>query len=185
MQNPRLASRYAKSLIDLVLEKNQLEEVHNDMLSLQQVMKTNRDLVLLLRSPIIKADAKQKILDAVLNGRVSQTTQLFIKLLVNKGRESNLPEIAAEFGQQYNVIKNIATVKITTAVPMEQATLDLIKQRVADGTQQVQLEAKVKPELIGGFVLEAGDQLYDASIQNELNGLRQQFTKNMYVSEIR
>ena len=185
MQNPRLASRYAKSLIDLVLEKNQLEEVHTDMLFLQQVMKSNRDVVLLLKSPIIKADAKQKILDAVLNSRVNVTTQLFIKLLVSKGRESFLPEIAVEFGKQYNVIKNIKTVKITTAVPMEQATLDMIQQKVATGNQQVQLEAKVNPELIGGFVLEAQDQLYDASVANELKNLKQQFNKNIYVSEIR
>ncbi|NIG51959.1 ATP synthase F1 subunit delta [Chitinophaga sp. Cy-1792] len=185
MQNPRLASRYAKSLIDLVQEKGQLEEVHNDMLFLQQVIKSNRELVLLLKSPIVKADAKQKILDAILTGRVSGTTQQFIKLLVTKGRESNLAEIATEFGHQYNVIKNIATVKVTTAVPLEQATLDLIKQKVATGSQTINLEAKVNPELIGGFVLEAADQLYDASVLNELKTLKQQFTKNIYVSDIR
>ncbi|WP_143310717.1 ATP synthase F1 subunit delta [Chitinophaga vietnamensis] len=186
MQNPRLASRYAKSLIDLVQEKNQLEEVHNDMLFLQQVMKSNRDVVNLLKSPIIKADKKQKILAAILGSRVSGTTTAFVNLLVNKGRESNLPEIATEFSRQYDVLKNISKVKITTAVPLDEATLEVIRQKVAAGSdQQIRLETAVNADLIGGFVLEASDNLYDASVLRDLKDIKQQFNKNIYVSQIR
>ncbi|MCW3461914.1 ATP synthase F1 subunit delta [Chitinophaga nivalis] len=186
MQNPRLASRYAKSLIDLVQELNQLEVVHTDMLFLQQVMKSNPDVVSLLKSPIIKADKKQKILAAVLDGRVSATTLTFINLLVNKARESNLPEMAIEFTRQYNVLKNISPVKITTATPLDAATLDVIKQKVAaESNQQIQLETAVNPALIGGFVLEANDRLFDASILRDLKDIKQQFNKNIYVSDIR
>ena len=62
MPNPRLATRYAKSLIDLAIEKGQLEKVFADMQWLQAVCKSNRDFVNLLRSPIIKGDTKKKIL---------------------------------------------------------------------------------------------------------------------------
>ena len=64
MPNPRLASRYAKSLIDLSTERNQLEHVYNDMQYLQQVNKISPEFVNLLRSPVISADKKQSIIDA-------------------------------------------------------------------------------------------------------------------------
>ncbi|MCR6721745.1 MAG: F0F1 ATP synthase subunit delta [Chitinophagaceae bacterium] len=84
MPNPRLAGRYAKSLIDLAIEKGQLEQVYQDMLWLQAACKGSRDLVNLLRSPIIKADTKLKILQAVTAGKLSELTNAFNRLLVTK-----------------------------------------------------------------------------------------------------
>lgn len=186
MQNPRLASRYAKSLIDLVQEKNELEVVHNDMLFLQKLMKSNPDVVSLLKSPIIKADKKQKIMAAILEGRISTVSLTFINLLINKARESSLPEIAVEFSRQYNILKNIAVVKITSAADLDPATLDFIKQKVAtEITQQIQLETAVNADLIGGFVLESNDQFFDASVLRDLQDIKKQFNKNIYVSSIR
>ena len=186
MQNPRLASRYAKSLVDLALEKGQLEAVRADMLALQQIAKSNRDVTNLLKSPIIKPDKKQKILAAILQGKVSDITTAFINLLVIKGRESNLPEIAAEFIKQYNVLKNISKVKITTAVPLDTAILTSIKQKVQAGTDKtVEIETAVEPELIGGFVLETDDKLFDASIQRDLKDIKKQFTENIYVPALK
>ena len=61
MINTRLATRYAKSLLDLAVERNELEKVFADMEWLQAVCKGNRDFVVLLRSPVIKPDTKIKI----------------------------------------------------------------------------------------------------------------------------
>ena len=97
MPNPRLASRYAKSLIDISIEQGQLETVYKDMLFLQDVIKGNRDFLNLLRSPVVKGDTKGKIVDAVTAGRVSVLTASFNKLLIAKGRESDLPEIITNF----------------------------------------------------------------------------------------
>lgn len=186
MQNPRLASRYAKSLVDLAAEKGQLEAVRADMQVLQQITKSNRDVVALLKSPIIKPDKKQKILSAILEGRVTVITAAFIQLLVAKGRESNLPEITTEFARQYNQLKNISKVKITTAVPIDAGILAEIRKKVEAGTdKKIELETAVQPDLIGGFVLESEDRLYDASVLRDLNDIRKQFTQNIYTPNIR
>ncbi|PSL36028.1 ATP synthase F1 subunit delta [Chitinophaga ginsengisoli] len=186
MQNPRLASRYAKSLVDLASEKGQLEAVNADMLFMQQLSKTNPDVVVLLRSPIVKPDKKQQILAAIFEGRINAITAAFVKLLVVKGRESNLPEIAQEFSKQYDVLKNISKVKITTAVPLDAAVLDLIKTKVQAGTdKQVKLETAVNADLIGGFVLETNNNLFDASVLRDLNDIKKQFAENIYVPAIK
>src|SRR5688572_18044836 len=118
MLNPRVASRYAKSLIDLSIERGELEKVFEDMQWLQSVCKSNRDVVNLLKSPVIKGDTKKKILKAIIGDNVSPITSGFINLLVTKGRESNLPEVASAFISSYKQKKNIHTVKITTATPL-------------------------------------------------------------------
>jgi F-type H+-transporting ATPase subunit delta len=94
MTNPRLASRYAKSIFDLAIEKGELEKVYEDMKLLQQICRISRDFVTVLHSPIIPTDKKEKIISALFKGRVSTLTATFTRLLVKKGREiisSRLP----------------------------------------------------------------------------------------------
>ncbi len=186
MQNPRLASRYAKSLIGLAVEKNQLEAVHGDMLLLKAISHSNADVLALLRSPIIKADKKVKILGAILDGKISAITSGFIRLLTVKGREGVLDEIAVAFEEQYNAMKNIARVKITTATTLDSSLLALIREKVETSAgRKVEIETSVNPDLIGGFVLETGNELFDASVLRDLKDIKKQFLKNIYVPEIR
>lgn len=187
MPNPRLASRYAKSLIDLAIEKGQLEQVFADMQWLQAVNKSNKDFVNLLRSPIIKADAKKKILGAVTAGKLGQLTTAFNTLLINKGRESNLPEIVTAFIDLYKKHKNIQVIKLTTAAPVSDSLKKAIVEQVKKTAnfQHIELEEKVNPDLIGGFVLQVGDQLVDASIAYDLKTIAKQFENNDFIYKVR
>lgn len=187
MPNPRLASRYAKSLIDLALERGQLEEVYADMQWLQAVCKSNRDFVNLLRSPIIKADTKKKIVDAVTTGRVSALTAAFNNLLIAKNRESNLPEIITAFISQYKDHKNIYTLKLTTATPASDAVKKAVTEQVkkSGGFENVELEEAVDENIIGGFVLQIGDKLIDASIAYDLKTIARQFENNDFIYKVR
>ncbi len=187
MPNPRLASRYAKSLMDLALEKGELEKVFADMQWLQQVIKGSRDFANLLRSPIVKGDKKEKIVETIVGSRVSNITSLFIRLLIEKGRETNLPEIITSFTSQYKEHKKIYRVKLTTASPigenLKKAIIDQIK-RTSD-MQNIELETVVNEDLIGGFVLEAGDKFIDASVAYDLRQIARQFENNDFVYKIR
>ncbi len=71
-----------------------------------------------MRSPVVKADKKGAIVEAVTKGRVNEITAAFNRLLINKGRESYLPEIIVSFIDQYKHQKGIHTIKLTTAVPV-------------------------------------------------------------------
>lgn len=187
MSNPRLADRYAKSLIDLSSERNQLDAVRADMQYIQALCKGSRDFVNVLRSPIIKADQKEKMLVAVMTGKVSELTSVFSNLLVRKGRESDLPEIANAFISQYNSLKGIHQVKLTSAVPVSEELKNSIKERVqkANDFITVELETVVDQKLIGGFVLEFNNKQIDASIANDLREIKKQFLQNQYVANIR
>lgn len=187
MPNPRLANRYAKSLIDLAIEKGELEKIYADMQWLQAVCKASRDFVILLRSPVIKADKKEKIVGAVTAGHVGLITTAFISLMIRKSRESYLPEVVTAFVKQYKVNKNIYTIKLTSAALLSEELKGAIVKQIQDTTkmQKIELEANVNEDLIGGFVLQAGDKLIDASIAYDLKNIAKQFDNNDFIYKVR
>jgi len=186
MNNPRLAQRYAKSLIDSAIELNQLDAVHSDVLLLQQVLK-NRDFVVMLESPIIKSDKKFKIIHTITSGKIAKVTDLFLSLLCKKSREANLAGIVSSFISQYNTIKGLHTARLTTAWPISDSLRDSFTQKIktSSSIDHLQLETKVDESLIGGFVLEMEGKLVDASILRDLNDVKKQFASNDYLHKLR
>jgi len=187
MSNPRLASRYAKSLLDLSIERNELDEVFADMQWLQRVCKSNPDFVNVLKSPVIKSDNKAKILEAVVKERISALTMTFILLLIRKTRESNLPEVINSFITQYKVHKQIYPVQLTTATELSEDLKNAIIRQIqaTSKMKSIELETSVNKDLIGGFVLKAGDKLIDASIAYDLKEIARQFENNDFIYKIR
>lgn len=187
MQNPRLAVRYAKSLLDLAQEQNKLDLVYDDMKLLDNICKSNRDFANVLKSPIIKEGKKNQIIESVTAGRINSLTASFIKLLGSKGRESNLVEIISAFIEQYNVSKGIHRVKLTTAVPLsDEIKNDFIsKIKSSEGIENIELETLVNENLVGGFVLEMEGKKADASIRRDLNDVQKQFMNNDYIQKLR
>jgi F-type H+-transporting ATPase subunit delta len=187
MQNPRLAARYAKSLIDLAKEQGQLEAVYADMRYLKAVCKSSPEFVTLLKSPVISGDKKDTIIAAVSAGKTGELTASFNRLMVRKGRETYLPEIVNAFIEQYKTFKGIHSVKLTTATPVSEELKSAIINQVQSSTdmKHVELEAIVDEKLIGGFVLEAGGKLVDASIAYDLKEIRKQFLNNDFIYKIR
>ncbi|RYZ19455.1 MAG: ATP synthase F1 subunit delta [Chitinophagaceae bacterium] len=187
MLNPRVASRYAKSVLDLAVEQGQLEQIHGDMLYLQQLTKESREFLSLLRSPVIKADTKTKAINAVTAGKVTPLTSSFIQLMTSKTREAVLPEIITSFISQYKERKGIKTVKLTTAVPVSDAVkAEIISQvKKSGGFENLELQETVDPNIIGGFVLQADDQLIDASIAYDLKNISRQFENNDFIYKVR
>ncbi len=187
MLNPRLAIRYAKSLLDLAIERGELERVYQDMEWLKQLCKGNPDFVNLLRSPVVNADMKTKIVKAVTTGKITELTDSFISLLIRKSRESVLPEITTAFITQYKEHKNIHVVNLTTAVPVSESVRTAIINQVkkASGFDNIELHEKVDEDIVGGFVLQLGDKLVDASIAYDLKTIATQFENNDFIYKIR
>ena len=187
MLNPRVASRYAKSLLDLAVERGQLEQVYDDMLYLQQLIKQSREFLNLLRSPVVKPDKKIKVVNSVTVGKISDLTIAFTTLMITKAREAVLPEVISSFIHQYKQHKNINTIKLTTATAISDELKNTILDQVrkTSNMKKIELETIVDPNIIGGFVLQAGDKLVDASISYDLKEISAQFENNDFIYKVR
>ena len=187
MSVSRIAGRYAKSLLDLAQEQGKLDTILQDVQSFKEAT-TNRDLFLMLKSPIINTDKKRNVVKAIFGDRMDQLTNAFVDIIMTKGREEFLPEICDEFVNQYRGLKNITSATVTSAVELNDATLTKIKNKImtemSNGAGEVEVVTKVDPSLIGGFVIEVGDKLYDASVAHKLGKLRKEFAGNDYQSKM-
>jgi len=179
MSEFKVASRYAKSLIDLAREQNALEAIHTDMLGIIEIIRSNSQLQAVLKNPIIKLDKKENILKEIFGKSAHSALVTFFNLLIKKGRAGMLYATANEFISQYNEEKGIVEASVVSAAPLTKEHHDqivaLIKNEYGN---QVILSNKIDPELIGGFVLTVGDRQIDASIAGKLNKLEQYFQNN-------
>lgn len=173
MSEFRVASRYAKALIDLGIEQNILDQLKDDMQCFIKVLRENTALQAVLKNPVIKSDKKTAILSALFADKFSVALIKFFKIMVDKGRAGVLYATAREFVQEYNSYNKIVSAKVTSASPLSEESratiLSLIKE--STGGNEVQLENSVKPELIGGFIITIGDKQVDTSILGKLNKL--------------
>lgn len=185
MIETRVSFRYAKSLLDLSLEKGQLEQVREDMQLVLDTIRDNHELSLMLKSPIIKTDKKNEVLKAIFGGKIGVISSEFINIITHKRREMELEGIASAFLAQYKNHKKILTAVITTASGLDKGLREKVLQIVKGSTQaEVELTEKVNKDLIGGFVLRVGDQQVDASIRRQIRNLDRSFSENPYIKEI-
>jgi len=176
MAESTVAFRYAKSLIDLAQEKNLTEEVYKDMQFFKQVVRENRELMLALKSPILRHEKKLSILKNVFESRVNPVSYSIFSIITKKHREGIMDSIAEEFVRLYNDLKGIQKAQVTTTTPLTDELRKQFEAMVTKATgKTVQLEEKVDPKLIGGYVLRIGDRQVDASIRSQLNALRLNF----------
>lgn len=185
MSDVRVASRYAKSLIDLAKEQNELDKVYIDMRDFRNLTRENQEFTRLLKNPIIRNDKKMKVLEALFAGKVSKMTYSFMQIISRKNREKILPAIAESFINQYNLYKGISKAEVTTTFPLDDSMRKRFKEIVLELTNgnSVELVEKIDKSLIGGYILRVGDRQIDESLSSKITELEAEFSKNPYVKE--
>lgn len=175
------AQRYAKALMSLAIEKDQLDRVSADLRSVHLTIADSKDLRVVLRSPVIKNEQKLSSLKAIFSEASEDTIRLFDVLAANN-RIDLLAQITLAFVKQVDQMKGVTTANVTTAVPiseeMEQKILLKIKEITA--SNEVVLTKAVDKKLLGGFLLRFDDLEYDASISGKFNSLQHLFKQNAY-----
>lgn len=179
----RAAKRYAKGLMQFATEINQAQPINQEMIDLKKALNDNRELVQFLNSPVLDAKRKNSIAKEIFKD-FSQPTQNFIQLVISHGRGSGLKEIAVQYNDLYNQLNNIRKAEVVSAVQLD----DAMVQQIVDQAKQTmgsdysyEIENRVDPNLIGGFILRVGDKQVDSSVRSKLNRLKQEFDKNEYI----
>jgi F-type H+-transporting ATPase subunit delta len=182
----KLASRYAQSILDLAIERKELELVFNDMKFCEQTLKASRELVVMFKNPIIPADKKKSIVAKVFGDKVSALTISFFNIMISKKREAYLDEIIFSFIHQYNKYKHITPVRVVTASKPTQQFLDAVSDKLKKeaGLEVLQMSVETDESLIGGFVVQYYDKMIDASIIKDIKHLRKELSDNKYINQV-
>ncbi len=173
MAGARAAIRYAKAALSLASDQKATDVVNDDMKLIASTIADNKDLNDALQSPVIPSSVKKSILLDVFKTS-DKTTLSLIDLLITNNRIHILGDVALKYNQLFDQSKGIELATVTTAIPL---TADLEKKVLAKAKD---LTGKniVDESILGGFILRIGDVQYNASITNQLNKLKREFTLN-------
>lgn len=183
----KIGIRYAQALAGLARERNEISTVYTDMKSFLAAYNGSEDLRTMLKSPVIKFDKKIAVLKALFTG-LAPLTQLFFDKIVKEKREKYLGDIAQSFINQVDASNGIYTVQVKTAAPLSaenKATIQQLAKTKLSVAQvnEIRFEEIIVPELLGGFIVTAGDRQIDTSFANKLKELERSFNENVYVKD--
>ncbi len=185
MKETRSSLRYAKAILELAKKVGSETEVNNDMKLIVDTIAGSDDLKRMLKSPVINARDKNRILIALFGKKINSIVKGLFNLLEENKRMMILESIAKQYAVIYDYHKRIQVAKIITATPLTVALKEKILARIVKLTgKKVSMEDIVNPEILGGFILRVGDLQYDASISNQFNELKKEFDDSHYIPKI-
>lgn len=182
----RAGKRYAKGLLDFALETGKAEEINQEMKELKSAIQSNRELAQFFSSPVLDAKKKNLIAKEIFKD-FSPIAQNFIQLVITHRREIHLRDIASQYSILYNKLNKIHKAEVTSAVQLDEAMVQEIVNQAKEmmgANYTYEIENKVDPSLIGGFILRVGDKQIDSSISSKLTRLKKEFDKNEYIPKI-
>ena len=178
MAGARAAIRYAKATLSLALDVKVSDKVNDDMKLIADTIVQSKDLSNMLKSPIINASIKRSVVLELFKN-TNKTTQDLINTLVSNNRINILESVAKKYTKLFDESKGIELATVTTAVAL---TDDLKKKVLAKAKEltgkDIEVNNVVDQSIIGGFILRVGDVQYNASISNQLNKLKREFSIN-------
>ena len=166
-----LARRYAKALFLQAQQEDVLDQVTSELRSVMELMKST-DLDEFLSSPNISFDSKQRVLNKV-EQSVSGLLRRFLDMTLKRRRIREIPNIYEELLQMEDEMRGIERASVTTAVQLTQEHIEKLRTELNRlMNKEIMLEPKIKPEIIGGVIVEMGDYMIDGSMAKEIRDIR-------------
>jgi F-type H+-transporting ATPase subunit delta len=169
-----LAGRYATALFELALEAGAVDAVLADLKRFDALIEESADLLRLVRSPVFSADAQSKALAAVLEqAGITGLAARFLMVVTSNRRLFAVRNIVNAYRALVARHKGEVTAYVTVAEPLADAHRDEIRDTLNTVTgQNVQVDVKVDPSIIGGLVVKLGSRMVDSSLRTKLNVLK-------------
>jgi F-type H+-transporting ATPase subunit delta len=174
MSNYRVAYRYGTALLQSAEEEHLLEQTASDAEMIAKTVRENRELRLLLASPIIVKEKKKRVLSELFEKRVGGVMLRFLNLLTEKDREGQLLDILEQFLHLFDEKRGILRVEVLSAVDLTETERDRLKNRLESYTGKTVVPGfRRDPTLLGGFVVRLDDKVIDATLAHQLTLLRE------------
>jgi F-type H+-transporting ATPase subunit delta len=171
-----VARRYAKALLDLAEERNQVDAVGGDLEAVAAALENSRELRAVFQNPTIPGSARVAVVEAI-GARLGlqQVTKNALKLLAERGRMAVVRGVARAYAQLQEDRGGALRAEVTTAIEMPDAYFAELERALAQVTgRRVRLDRRVDPTILAGVVTKVGDRVFDGSLKNRLADLREQ-----------
>ena len=173
-----VARRYATALADVVTARGEAQEVQRELAAWAEMMQSNEQLLEVFRNPTIPYEQKRKVLNALITrARVRPTTANFLQVLLQNQRLAELSEVNKRFAQVLDERSGVVSAQVTTVRPVPEASQEALRTKLASMTgKKVRLSFTTDEDLIGGIVTRIGSTIYDGSVRNQLQRVKERLT---------
>lgn len=167
-----IAGVYSKAMLDLAEQQGQADSLLEELQGLVEYLDRNPELERFLASPLVDDEDRARVLEKAFRGKTSDLLLDSLQVVNRKGRLSLLRGIVEGYRTGHRKLRGLVEARVRTAVPLSDALRARVRESVArhTGHQPVLIE-KVDPALIGGIVIEVGDEKIDGSVSNKLREL--------------
>jgi len=169
-----VSGRYAEALYELAARDGMVDQVEEELKTINGIVRDSIELQKVLFHPRITAAEKKDFLKNLFADKLSRITENFLFLLVDKQREVFLDDIVSVFTELANRARNVVRAEVTSAVELnkeEKKKLGDVLNRLTGST--VKTVFAVDPALLGGVVVRIGDRVIDGSLRTRLAVMRE------------
>jgi F-type H+-transporting ATPase subunit delta len=169
-----MAGRYATALFDLALEAKAIDAVVADLQTFDALLTESPDLMRLVRSPVFTAEAQGKAIAAVLDkAGISGLAAQFLGVVVANRRLFAIRDITKVYAALVAHHKGEVRAAVTVAEALSDAhRAEILETLNAVTRQDVKIDVKIDPAIIGGLIVKLGSRMVDTSLRTKLNALR-------------
>ena len=170
-----VARRYASALADVVLDRSEAKEVQQELEQWNGLLQANVNLQEVFRNPTIALDQKRTVLNKLIErAKPRPTTANFLKVLLQNQRLTELSEINRKFAEILDQRAGMVAATVTTAGPVPESSRRSLRETLASLTKKkVRVDFEQDPDLIGGLVTRIGSTVYDGSVRNQLQQIKE------------
>jgi len=175
-------STYAEALFEAARERDELEEVLDDLKEFVNALEESEELRLFFYGGQIPEREKRRAIDALTEG-IALSTRNFLKVLSDNGREEILEEVLLRYEELVKEHLGKVEVEVTTAVELSEEEVGRINERLGrllEG-REVILDTSVDPDILGGAVFRFGGRRVDSSVRGQLLSLREEMLERSVV----
>lgn len=173
-----IANRYAEALFQLSEEENITKEIYNELHSVLDIVKNNKDLDNVLKSPLVAKAEKVQLIETLFNNKINNNLKNFLKILVEKGRISSLKSIELTFKQLLNDRDNIIEGTVISTIPLTGEKVKELEEKLSKKyNKNVTLENKVDKSILGGVLIRLGNTQIDGSVKTRLDNIKEQLSQ--------
>ncbi len=174
-----VAKVYGDALFAAALEAGRMDEMYEEICELRKILGENEDLQKLLDNPKIIREEKESVIENIFRGRVSDEIVELMKLMIAKGRYSQIESVFDYVIGLVKEEKKIGIAYVASALPLTGDQKANIIRRLLDTTkyEQFEMNYSVDKSLIGGVVIRIGDRVVDSSIKTKLYELSKDLRK--------
>ena len=168
-----ITTPYAEAFLQVAESRNEVDEVINQSKAILEIWDSSPEFRNAMASPVLEVESKKAALQKLFSKDVSPSFLNLLKLLADRNRIGLLDSVLNRLLELYREQRNIALATVTSASELneDQQTELLKKVQVLAGTDNLELNLKVDPDLIGGFVVNVGSKVIDASLSGQVRRL--------------